>query len=160
PAEEFKDAVEFLARDDRKGKRAMQAVSGRKRRTREVGIGQHIRDPNRRPPGPNLAGQANAHWKSSATGYSLKLFDNYARRLPDDDATKHISLPVQMPEHADLPGYTFANCLQNLGRGLAEEGRFRQDARHRMLGSQEPFGSFLLRNVAKESETAMHGSAL
>ena len=119
-AEELHHAQKTLGTDDRKAKRAVQAVLRRRRRPWEVRLVDNVGNPGGSPGAPNPPRKPNAMRERDATidlGHLLRQARRGHVRLR---APEHVSLGIHTPVHSHDPVEAFANGLENAWHGLRQ----------------------------------------
>src|SRR6266508_5490057 len=103
-AEELDHTAHRVAEQDREGESAVQARFGRRLRPREVRVAHDVRDPVRLGIGPDPAREADAAREGPAPGQLLERRRVDSGRAPEVDAADRLSLPVDLPHSAEIPG--------------------------------------------------------
>src|SRR5262249_20311415 len=157
--EELHHAQKPAGTDDRKAKRAVQAVLRRRRRPWEVRVVDNVGNPRGSPGTPDPARKANAVRECGAT-IDLDHFLQRPRRghvyLP---AAERVRLGIHTPAHPHDPVEAFANGLKNAWHGFRQRRRFHEHARRHVLPGEMTFarlpGAVGPREWAGESERAV-----
>ena len=139
------DGAEHVGRAaDREAERRPQAGPGCARRTREVRVGAHVRDPRRLPARPHPARQPLAGSQRRAPAGLLERL----APLPGLDAAQRAWVVVRRgPERTELPPERLADRAQQPRIGGRLVARLDQDPRDGMLGVQEHCGIVMRRRV-------------
>src|SRR5262249_22543036 len=134
-AEELHYAQKAAGPDDRKAKRAVQAVPRRRRRPWEVRFVDNIGNPRGSPGAPNPARKPNALRECDATIDLYHFLQQPRRSHVHLRAAEHVRLGIHAPAHSYDPVEAFANGLENAWHGLRQRRRFREHAcRHVLRG--------------------------
>ena len=138
-AEELHHAQKPAGTDDRKSKRAVQAVLCRRRRPWEVRVLDNVGNPRGSLGTPNPAREPNAVRECDAT-IDLDHFLQQPRRGHVHlRAAEHVRLGIHAPAHSHDPVEAFANGLENAWHGLRQRRRFHEHACRHVLRGEMTF---------------------
>src|SRR5262249_2982349 len=135
-AEEFDDAQDVTVQHDGKAKGAVYSSVGGVLGTWEVSVFGYIDDPRRLGSYPHSTRQTDPWGKDSLASLLFKLGRFGARPVPRLYTAQYTHLLVHPPNGTHFPTQVFANCLDDLGSGIAQCCRFGQDPRRRVLHGQ------------------------
>src|SRR6185436_6341423 len=135
-SEELDYAGNFFAHLNGKCESRDQTSPGRERATGKILFGADITDPVSGAGLPNSARKSDATCKRPPTAAFFKLISLNCRHVPDCQPPQRVRLMIHDPHLTEVPAETFANHLEELGRGGAERFRLGQNPRRLVLDGQ------------------------
>src|SRR6266581_5434361 len=156
-AEEFEHGEGHVARQDRKGERAVEPGLGGELRPLEAFVAAYVRYPVRRAPHPHLPHQASmGRLERNLAHLGDEVRERLLRDAPGLDAGYGFFPLVHAPARPAVPVERLADGLDDFRDGLGERFRFGEHARHGVFHPLALLGALALGDVARDDDHFRH----
>src|SRR6267143_497430 len=156
-AEEFQHREGDVARQDRKGERAVEPRLGGEVRSLEAFVAAHVRYPMRRSAHPYLPHQASmGRLERHLAHFADEVRERLLGNAPGLDTGYGLFPLVHAPARTAVPVERLADGLDDFGDGLGERFRFGEHARHGVLHPLARLGALALGDVARNDDHFRH----
>src|SRR5262249_36694833 len=153
-AEELHDPQNVATEQDGKTAGRVQSFACSDEHAGEIRVLDDIGNVGRFTAGPDAAWQPDAGHERARATRGRKVRGLYGGFMPHLDTAQHTRLAVAAPQHAQVPEQALTHGLQELGRGVFDPRRLRQDLGHSMVRQAALLGPLALGAVLHRSEQA------